>query len=188
MEGVGQVIKDLSDKTALLSTAVNRGDNIQTELYNVTLDPLGKIIDPKSKDSGTTVEVLRALLKSVQDGGKPEFAEGELKDLKDKKVQQFLKSSGDLGNVVDNLQRVIDTESGMSSVTSAIDKLDSSVAKIGSGENASVVNAVVKEFRNVVSIVGMIYTIVKELHKDLCITASALNKAANGRIISRRLC
>lgn len=181
MEGVGQVIKDLSDKTALLSTAVNRGDTIQTELYNVTLDPLGKIIDPKSKDSGTTVEVLRALLKSVQDGGKPEFAEGELKDLKDKKVQQFLKTSSDLGNVVDNLQRVIDTESGMSSVTSAIDKLDSSVAKIGSGENASVVNAVVKEFRNVVSIVGMIYTIVKELHKDLCITASALNKAANGR-------
>lgn len=181
MEGVGQVIKDLSDKTALLSTAVNRGDTIQTELYNVTLDPLGKIIDPKSKDSGTTVEVLRALLKSVQDGGKPEFAEGELKDLKDKKVQQFLKSSGDLGNIVDNLQRVIDTESGMSSVTSAIDKLDSSVAKIGSGENASVVNAVVKEFRNVVSIVGMIYTNVKELHKDLCVTASALNKAANGR-------
>ena len=181
MEGVGQVIKDLSDKTTLLSTAVNRGDNIQTELYNVTLDPLGKIIDPKSKDSGTTVEVLRALLKSVQDGGKPEFAEGELKDLKDKKVQQFLKSSGDLGNVVDNLQRVIDTESGMPSVTSAIDKLDSSVAKIGSGENAAVVNAVVKEFRNVVSIVGMIYTIVKELHKDLCVTASALNKAANGR-------
>ena len=181
MEGVGQVIKDLSDKTALLSTAVNRGDTIQTELYNVTLDPLGKIIDPKSKDSGTTVEVLRALLKSVQDGGKPEFAEGELKDLKDKKVQQFLKSSGELGNIVDNLQRVIDTESGMSAVTSAIDKLDSSVAKIGSGENASVVNAVVKEFRNVVSIVGMIYTIVKELHKDLCITASALNKAANGR-------
>ena len=180
MEGVGQVIKDLSDKTTLLSTAVNRGDNIQTELYNV-LDPLGKIIDPKSKDSGTTVEVLRALLKSVQDGGKPEFAEGELKDLKDKKVQQFLKSSGDLGNVVDNLQRVIDTESGMPSVTSAIDKLDSSVAKIGSGENAAVVNAVVKEFRNVVSIVGMIYTIVKELHKDLCVTASALNKAANGR-------
>lgn len=181
MEGVGQVIKDLSDKTALLSTAVNRGDNIQTELYNVTLDPLGRLIDPKSKDSGTTVEVLRTLLRAVQNGGKPEFAEGELKDLKDKKVQQFLKSSGDLGNVVDNLQRVIDTESGMSSVTSAIDKLDSSVAKIGSGENAAVVNAVVKEFRNVVSIVGMIYTIVKELHKDLCVTASALNKAANGR-------
>ena len=181
MAGTANVLKNLTAACEKLTATINAGGEVDTALYVVDLTSLGKLVDPSAKDAASTIEVLRGLAKLVADGRRPEFAEGDLKDLTDPKIQKFLKTSADLGNTIDDLQAVIETERGMDAVTKAIDHLDGSVKKIESPENASKVNTVIAEFRHVATVIGMIFGVVKDLHADVCITAAALNKAANGR-------
>lgn len=181
MAGTANVLKNLTAACEKLTATINAGGEVDTALYVVDLTSLGKLVDPSAKDAASTIEVLRGLAKLVADGRRPEFAEGDLKDLTDPKIQKFLKTSADLGNTIDDLQAVIETERGMDAVTKAIDHLDGSVKKIESPENASKVNTVIAEFRHVSTVIGMIFGVVKDLHADVCITAAALNKAANGR-------
>lgn len=181
MAGTANVLKNLTAACEKLTATINAGGEVDTALYVVDLTSLGKLVDPSAKDAASTIEVLRGLAKLVADGRRPQFAEGDLKDLTDPKIQKFLKTSADLGNTIDDLQAVIETERGMDAVTKAIDHLDGSVKKIESPENASKVNTVIAEFRHVATVIGMIFGVVKDLHADVCITAAALNKAANGR-------
>jgi len=181
MHGIGEVLKGMEAMQLKLTKAVNVGETLNPTDFKVSLNPIVGIIDKADQPLETSLTNAQTMLAYCVKASVPAFERGELKTLKDPKINQFFTNEANIFTVLDGLSTVAATGDELSKINAGLEKLEASIKSIENAEHAKQVNEIVRDFKHTFAIVNTVYDVTAKLQKQIFDYAAAMNKSMDVR-------